>query len=149
VKIALALLSVALSTVAQAQVHCTVGAKRISIKAPTVFTGTLEDAKDTPIATKKVALTSLDLDKAKKTPKISQATVTDSRGAFHFDSVPAGKYTIAIGSGWAVRKAEVNCTPDNSCRVALVVRSFSTEDCYNPRSDSDLLGNGDGSVIRQ
>lgn len=140
-------LSVAFSTVAQAQVHCTATvSKRISIKAPAVLTGTLEDGKENSVAKRTVVLTSLD----KNASKVHQYALIDPRGTFHFDSVPAGKYAIAIDfSGWKMEKAEVHCVATNSCSVALVVRPVSPHDCYNSKSDSDLYGNGDGSVIRQ
>jgi hypothetical protein len=116
--------------------------KKISIKAPAVFTGTLADNKDTSIAMKGIVLTGLD----KKAPPVSQVAVTDSKGAFHFDSVPAGKYAITIDfTGVTVKKAEVRCTTPDSCRIALVVQSVSPHDCYRPRY-VDHEGN---SAIRQ
>jgi hypothetical protein len=103
--------------------------KKISIKAPAVFTGTLADDKDNSIAMKGIVLTGVD----KKAPKVSQVAVTDSLGAFHFDSVPAGKYAITIDfTGVSVKKADVHCATADSCRVALVVRSVGPNDCYHP-----------------
>jgi hypothetical protein len=104
--------------------------KKISIKVPTVFTGTLEDDKNTSIAMKGIVLTGLD----KKAPPVSQAAVTDSKGAFHFDSVPAGKYAITIDfTGVSVKKSEVHCATPDSCRVSLVVKSVTPQDCYRPK----------------
>jgi hypothetical protein len=137
VKIALlcAFLSVAISAVAQSA-DCSTPhfEKKISIKAPAVFSGTLEDNKDTSIAMKGIVLTGLD----KNAPPVSQVAVTDAQGAFHFDSVPAGKYAITIDfTGVAVKKAEVHCATPDSCRVALVVRSVTPHDCYRPKYASD------------
>ena len=116
--------------------------KKISIKAPTVFTGTLADDKNTSIAMKGIVLTGLD----KKTPPVSQAAVTDSQGAFHFDSVPAGNYAITIDfTGVSVKKAEVRCETSHSCTVALVVKPVVPKDCYRPHY-ADYDG---GSAIRQ
>ncbi len=113
--------------------------KKISIKTPAVFTGTLADDKDTSIAMKGIVLTGLD----KNAPPVSQAAVTDSQGAFHFDSVPAGKYAITIDfTGVSVKKSEVHCATPDSCHVALVVKSVRPPDCYRPHYD-------DGAQIRQ
>jgi hypothetical protein len=139
-----ALLSVAISAAAQSS-DCSTPhfIKKISIKTPTVFTGTLEDDKAASIAMKGIVLTGLD----KKVPRISQAAVTDSKGAFHFDSVPAGKYAITIDfSGWTVKKSEVHCAAEDSCSVALVVKPVSPKDCYRPHYSDDqptsLRGSG-------
>lgn len=116
--------------------------KKISIKGPAVFTGTLEDNKDNAIAMKGIVLTGVD----KNAPPVSQVAVTDSQGVFHFDSVPAGKYAFTIDfTGVSVKKAGVHCPTRGSCRVILVVESVSPHDCYRPHyHDYD----GD-SVIRQ
>jgi len=83
---------------------------------------------------KGIVLTGLD----KKEPKVSQVAVTDSQGAFHFDSVPAGKYAITIDfTGLTVKKAKVHCATRDSCRVALVVTNVSPHDCYRPHYASD------------
>ncbi len=88
---------------------------------------------------KGIVLTGLD----KNAPPVSQVAVTDSQGAFHFDSVPAGKYAITIDfTGVSVKKAEVHCETHDSCRVALVVKSVTRHDCYRPHYD-------DGAQIRQ
>ena len=137
-----ALLSVAISAAAQSS-DCSSPhfIKKISTKAPTVFTGTLADNKNTSIAMKGIVLTGLD----KKAPPVSQVAVTDSQGAFHFDSVPAGKYAITIDfTGVSVKKAEVHCATQDSCRVALVVKSVSFRDCYR----AQYVDHGN-SVIRQ
>lgn len=131
-KIALlcAVLSVAIPTIAQSPDCSSAGfSKKISIKTPAVFTGTLQDDKDNSIAMKGIVLTGLD----KTAPKVSQVAITDSQGAFHFDSVPAGKYAITIDfMGLTVRKAKVHCDTHDSCRVALVVTSVTPHDCYTP-----------------
>lgn len=133
-KIALlcALLSAAVSACAQAPVRGACSAivgTNISTKAPVIFIGTLQDDKNTPIATVKVQLVSLD----KKAPKVFDAAITDSQGAFHFDSVPAGRYAITIiNPGWSGKRAEIHCATDNSCRVAFVLRSNNPHDCYSP-----------------
>ena len=126
-----AFLAFAISAVAQGQDCSSRGfKKKISIKTPAVFTGTLEDDKAASIPMKGIVLTGLD----KKAPPVSQAAVTDSHGAFHFDSVPAGKYAITIDfSDWTVKKSAVHCATDGSCRVALVVTPVSPHDCYYPR----------------
>ncbi len=104
--------------------------KKITIKTPAVFTGTLADDKDTSIAMKGIVLTGLD----KNAPPVSQVAVTDSHGVFHFDSVPAGKYAITIDfPGVSAKKAKVHCATPGSCRVTLVVRSVSPHDCYSPK----------------
>ena len=133
-KIALlcALLSLALSPVAQSQECSPRGFKRkISIKTPAVFTGTLEDEKASSLARKGIVLTGLD----KTEPRVSQVALTDSKGAFRFDSVPAGRYAITIDfSGWTVKKSAVHCAAaDDACRVTLVVTPVSPHDCYSPR----------------
>ena len=135
-----AFLTVAVSAVAQSWDCSTPNfEKKITIKAPTVFTGTLADNKNTSIAMKGIVLTGLD----KKAPPVSQTAVTDSQGTFHFDSVPAGKYAITIDfTGVTVKKAEVHCATPDSCRVALVVRSVSPHDCYRPNY-------AEGGQIRQ
>jgi hypothetical protein len=130
VKLALlcAFLSVAIPVVAQG-VDCSTPhfEKKITIKGPAVFTGTLEDNTNTSIAMKGIVLTGVD----KKAPPLSQVAVTDSNGVFHFDSVPAGKYVITIDfTGVSVKKDEVQCPTSGSCRVTLVVRSVSPHDCY-------------------
>ena len=139
-KIALlcAFLSMAIS-VAQSQDCSPRFEKKITIKAPAIFTGTLADDKNTSIAMKGIVLTGLD----KKAPPVSQTAVTDSHGTFHFDSVPAGKYAITIDfTGVSVKKAEVHCATPDSCRVALVVQSVSPHDCYRPNY-------AEGGQIRQ
>lgn len=130
-----ALFSVALSAAAQSS-DCSTPhfIKKISIKAPTVFTGTLEDNKNTSIVMKGIVLTRLD----KKAPPVSQTAVTDSHGGFHFDSVPAGKYAITIDfTGVTVKKSEVHCATPDSCRVVLVVQSVTPKDCYRPHYSDD------------
>lgn len=129
-KIALvcAFLSLALSAAAQS-VDCSTPhfLKKISIKTPAAFTGTLRDNNAASIAMKGIVLTGVD----KELPPVSQVAVTDSKGAFHFDSVPAGKYAITIDfSGFTVKKSEVHCTADNSCSVALVIKPVGPHDCY-------------------
>jgi len=139
-----AFLSVALSAVAQS-VDCSTPhfIKKITTKTPTVFTGTLDDNNAASIAMKGIVLTGLD---NKKVPQVSQVAVTDSKGAFHFDSVPAGKYAITIDfSGWTVKKSDVHCATSNSCSVALVVKRVGPNDCYRPHYP-DFNG---GSAIRQ
>ena len=135
-----AFLTVAVSAVAQSWDCSTPNfEKKITIKAPTVFTGTLADNRNTSIAMKGIVLTGLN----KKAPPVSQTAVTDSQGAFHFDSVPAGKYAITIDfSGVSVKKADVHCATPDSCRVALVVKSVSPKDCYRPNY-------AEGGQIRQ
>ncbi len=134
-------LSVAISAVAQS-VDCDLVPfeKKISIKTPAVFTGTLADDKDTSIAMKGIVLTGLD----KNAPPVSQVAVTDSQGAFHFDAVPAGKYAITIDfPGVSAKKAKVHCATHDSCRVTLVVRSVSPHDCYSPKyreGNSTIVG---------
>lgn len=144
-----ALLSVALSSVAQGH-DCSIRGfkKKISIKSPTVFTGTLDDNKAASMPTKGIVLTGLN----KKIPQLSQVAITDAHGTFRFDSVPAGKYALTFNfSGWIVKKSEVHCATSDSCTIALVVRRSGPSDynCYSPHYDSDLHGNGGGSVIRQ
>lgn len=137
-----AFFSVALPAAAQSQ-DCSTPhfEKKISIKAPTVFTGTLEDNNDASIPMKGIVLTGLH----KKEPKVSQVAVTDAHGAFHFDSVPAGKYAITIDfTGVSVKKAEVHCVTPDSCRVALVVESVTPRDCYR----AHYVDNDGSSVIR-
>lgn len=144
-KIALlcAFLSAAISAVAQSADCSTPNfEKKISIKGPAVFTGTLEDNKHTSIAMKGIVLTGLD---KKVVPQVSQVAVTDSQGAFHFDSVPAGKYAITIDfTGVSVKRADVHCATPDSCHVALVVKSVRPPDCYRPHY-ADYDG---GSAIR-
>jgi hypothetical protein len=129
-----AFLSMAISAVAQsADCNTPHFIKKITFKTPTVFTGTLEDDKAASIAMKGIVLTGLD----RKTPQLSQVAVTDARGTFHFDSVPAGKYAITIDfSGWAVKKSEVYCANNDSCSIALVVKP-ADYDCYRPRYMDD------------
>jgi len=146
VKIALtcAFLSLAIPTLAQSA-DCSTPhfLKKITIKTPTVFSGTLDNDKAASIAMKGIVLTGLD---KKTVPQISQVAVTDVHGAFHFDSVPAGKYAITIDfSGMAVKKSDVHCATDNACSVALVVKPVVPKDCYRPRYH-DFDG---GSAIRQ
>lgn len=126
-----AFLSLTVSVVAQS-LDCSLlpFEKKISIKSPAVFAGTLTDDKDTSIAMKGIVLTGLD----KNAPPVSQVAVTDSQGAFHFDSVPAGKYAITIDfPGVSAKKAKVHCVTPGSCRVTLVLRSVSPHDCYSPK----------------
>lgn len=126
--LACAMLFVAIPTIAQ-NVDCSTPRyeKKITITSPTVFTGTLEDNKNSSIAMKGIVLRGVD----KKAPPVSLVAVTDSKGAFHFDSVPAGKYAITIDfTGMAVKKADVHCTTADACRVTLVVRSVVPRDCY-------------------
>jgi len=137
VKIALvcALLSLPVSAVAQSA-DCSTPhfIKKITIKTPAVFTGTLKDDKAASIAMKGIVLTGLD----KKMPPVSQAAVTDAHGAFHFDSVPAGKYAITIDfSGWTVKKSEVSCGANNSCTIALVIKPVGPHDCYHAHYSDD------------
>ena len=127
-KIALlcAFLSMAIS-VAQSQDCSPRFEKKITIKAPAVFTGILADDKNTSIAMKGIVLTGLD----KKAPPVSQTAVTDSQGTFHFDSVPAGKYAITIDfTGWTVKKSDVHCATHDECSVALVIKPVVPKDCY-------------------
>ena len=134
-----AFLSVGLSLVAQAPVHRACSAivgTNVSTRAPAIFTGSLQDDKNTPIAKTKVELASLD----KKAPKVYDAVLTDSQGAFHFDSVPAGRYAITvIKTGWTGEKVELHCATDNSCRVAFVLKSSNPHDCYNPNYVDDNM----------
>ena len=124
-----ALLSLAISAVAQGADCSTHFKKKITIQSPTVFTGTLDDEKTASIAMKGIVLTSLN----KKIPQLSQVATTDAHGAFRFDSVPAGRYAISFNfSGYAVKKSEVHCATSDSCTVALVVRHYN---CYSPRYD--------------
>jgi len=137
-----AFLSFAISAAAQSS-DCSTPhfIKKITIRAPTVFAGTLADNKNTSIAMKGIVLTGLD----KKAPPVSQVAVTDSQGAFRFDSVPAGKYAITIDfTGVTVKKADVHCATRDSCRVALVVKSVGPHDCYRAK----YVDHGN-SVIRQ
>jgi hypothetical protein len=101
----------------------------------------LADNKNASIAMKGIVLTGLD----KNAPPVSQVAVTDSQGAFHFDSVPAGKYAITIDfSGWSVKKSEVHCAADDSCSVALVVKPVAPHNCYSPH----YMDHDGNSVIR-
>jgi len=147
VKLALlcAFFSVALSAVAQS-VDCSTPRfiKKITTKTPTVFTGTLDDNNAASIAMKGIVLTGLD---KKKVPQVSQVAVTNSKGAFRFDSVPAGKYAITIDfSGWTVKKSDVRCATQDSCSLALVIKPVGPHDCYRPHYSDDqptgLRGSG-------
>ena len=138
-----AFLSVAVPTLAQSSGCSTPHfIKKVSIKAPAVFTGTVKDEKTASMAMKGIVLTGID----KKAPPVSQVAVTDSKGAFHFESVPAGKYAITIDfTGWTVKKSEVHCTTDDSCTVALVVKHVVPHDCYRPHYADDGVSTMRGS----
>ena len=142
-----AFLSFAISAVAQSA-DCSTPhfTKKITIKTPTVFSGTLDNDKAASIPMEGIVLTGLD---KKTVPQVSQIAFTDAHGTFHFDSVPAGKYAITIDlTGMTVKKSEVHCATNNACSVVLVVKSVRPHDCYRRTPDSDLYGDGGGSMIR-
>lgn len=131
-KSALFCASLLLAVSAVAQTHCRVTVReKINVKAALVFTGTLQDKQGTPLQGKTVLLTSAD----KKVSNITQAVATDSQGAFHFDSVPAGRYAITVEQvGGTARKTQIDCTPTTSCRIAFVVKPLDVcePDSYQP-----------------
>ena len=80
-------------------------------------------------------------------PQLKQTVVTDAHGQFHFDSVPAGKYSLTIEhTAGTAKRTEAECDNDGVCQVVFILKpSPKPGDCHMPRYH-DTDGN---SVIRQ
>jgi len=77
-------------------------------------------------------------------PKLKQTAVTDDRGQFHFDSVPAGKYTLTIEhTAGTAKRTEVECDSNGVCQMVFILKP--------PRNPSECRysGNHDkGPAVR-
>ena len=67
-------------------------------------------------------------------PKLKQTVVTDGHGQFHFDSVPAGKYTLTIEqTAGTAKRTEMECDANGVCQVEFILKPpLKPGDCPRP-----------------
>ena len=70
-------------------------------------------------------------------PKLKQTVVTDDHGQFHFDLVPAGKYTLIIEhTAGTAKRTEMECDTNGVCQVEFILKPpLKPGDCPATRND--------------
>jgi protocatechuate 3,4-dioxygenase beta subunit len=99
-----------------------------------VIQGTVQDKAGQSLTKIELTLT------GSEKPKLEQTATTDDKGQFHFNSVPAGKYKIAIRwSSGTAKHTQVQCDTNGVCQVAFTLKPPRVQSvCREPSVDNDL-----------
>jgi len=101
--------------------------QHITAPVATVIQGNIENKAGTLVAGLSLTIT------GSAKPKLQQTVVTDDNGQFHFDSVPAGKYTITIEhTAGTAKRTEVECDRNGVCQMVFILKpARKPDDCRN------------------